>query len=121
MASAGVGVGSSVAVGEDTMTVDVAVVSGVDRGVVTGKRCLSGAQAEERTSKKQMHKPLCLYLVWLVITDHYMEIKLEFNGHRASTLRVQSIPSTYVLLMIELFLLRGAMYVPRNHRSGSVK
>lgn len=62
------------------MTVDVAGVSGVDRGVVTGKRCLSGAQAEESTSKKQIHKPL--YLTWLFITDHYMGIGQEFNGRR---------------------------------------
>ena len=62
MASAGVGVGNSVAVGEDTTTVDVAGVSRVAQGVVTGKRCLSGAQAEERTRKKQMYKPLYLIM-----------------------------------------------------------
>jgi hypothetical protein len=54
MLSAGVGVGSTAAVGEDATMVDVAEASGVDRGVVTGKRCLSGAQAEERTRKKQI-------------------------------------------------------------------
>jgi hypothetical protein len=61
------------------MTVDVTGDSGVDRGVVTGKRWLSGAQAEESTSKKQMHKPVCLYRAWLVITNHYMGIGQEFK------------------------------------------
>jgi hypothetical protein len=66
MASAGVGEGRSVAVGADATTVDVVEASGVDRGVITGKRCLSGAQADEKTSKKQMYKPLYLTM-WLYL------------------------------------------------------
>ena len=90
MASAGVGEGRSVALGEETTTVDVAGVSGVDRGVVTGKRCLSGAQAQERTMKKQMHKPL--YLARLAITIHYRGIRHEFNGYQGFDSEIQINP-----------------------------
>jgi hypothetical protein len=101
MASAGVGEGRSVAVGEDATTVDVAGVSGVDLGVVTGKRCLSGAQAEERTRKKQIYKPLYLimwlYFTWLVITVHYRGNRQEFNGRYAST------PNSYQSLVLMFY------------------
>lgn len=43
--------------GRGVVRVDVGVLSGVDRGVVTGKRCIEGVQAERRTRTKQVATP----------------------------------------------------------------